>query len=127
MCFPCIEKGYGLISIPLEFELDSDELDDVSQRNLDHARLGSRGQGSDQRMPLLVGLYDTSISRRSVDASLPLSERNGTATDHVDLEELAQKRTAGGGMLDSIANMANSILGAGALVEIYLIQQEFTC
>lgn len=31
----------------------------------------------------------------------------------VDLEELAAKRTAGGGMLDSIANMANSILGAG--------------
>ena len=97
----------------LEFELDSDELDDDSQRNLDHARLGSRSHGSDQRMPLLVGMYDTSISRRSLDASLPLNERNETDTDHVDLEELAQKRTAGGGLFDSIANMANSILGAG--------------
>lgn len=31
----------------------------------------------------------------------------------VDLEAIAAKRTAGGGMLDSVANMANSILGAG--------------
>ncbi|TEB38377.1 AAAP amino acid permease [Coprinellus micaceus] len=61
-------------------------------------------------MPLLVGLLDT---RRSVDASLPLQTRNGSATEHVDLEELAQKRTAGGGLIDSVANMANSILGAG--------------
>ncbi|RXW21638.1 hypothetical protein EST38_g4207 [Candolleomyces aberdarensis] len=106
-----------------EFELDSDELDDDSQRNLDHARLGSRSHGSDQRMPLLVGLYDTSISRRSLDASLPLNERNGSATDHVDLEELAQKQTAGGGMLDSIANMANSILGAGIIGLPYAVRQ----
>lgn len=32
---------------------------------------------------------------------------------NVDLDELAKKRTAGGGLLDSVANMANSILGAG--------------
>jgi len=33
----------------------------------------------------------------------------------IDLELLAAKRAErGGGMLDSIANMANSILGAGA-------------
>ncbi|KZT41492.1 AAAP amino acid permease [Sistotremastrum suecicum HHB10207 ss-3] len=31
---------------------------------------------------------------------------------HIDLEELAKKRLAGGGLLDSVANMANSILGA---------------
>lgn len=96
-----------------EFELDPDELDDASQRNLDHARLGSRS-ATDQSMPLLVGLFDTSASRRSLDASShPLHDRSGT-TDHIDLEELSQKHTAGGGMLDSIANMANSILGAGA-------------
>jgi sodium-coupled neutral amino acid transporter 11 len=30
-----------------------------------------------------------------------------------DLEEIATKRMAGGSIIDSIANMANSILGAG--------------
>lgn len=65
-------------------------------------------------MPLLVGLFDTSHARgRSIDnSSVPLRDRNG-AEINVDLEELAAKRTAGGGLLDSIANMANSILGAG--------------
>lgn len=67
-------------------------------------------------MPLLVGLFDTSASRRSLD-SFPLGRRNGNTViigeETLDLDELAAKRTAGGGMLDSIANMANSILGAG--------------
>ncbi|KAH6914001.1 amino acid transporter [Coprinopsis sp. MPI-PUGE-AT-0042] len=93
-----------------EFELDSDELDDDSTRNLD-TPVGIR-RNADQQMPLLVGLYDTSHSRRSLDASMPLRERDG-GDEHVDLEDLAAKRTAGGGMFDSIANMANSILGAG--------------
>lgn len=93
----------------VEYELDSDELDEDSQRNLNQTHAARNN--SDQSMPLLVGLLDT---RRSVDASLPLQTRNGSATEHVDLEELAQKRTAGGGLIDSVANMANSILGAGA-------------
>ncbi|KAF9012326.1 AAAP amino acid permease [Cyathus striatus] len=69
-------------------------------------------------MPLLVGLYDSSASRRSLDASLPLRRSNINTVigeDTIDLDELAAKRTAGGGMLDSIANMANSILGAGSI------------
>lgn len=33
----------------------------------------------------------------------------------LDLSEVAAKQHAGGGMLDSVANMANSILGAGKL------------
>ena len=52
-----------------------------------------------------------------MDGSLQLENRGelgGEPPDeHIDLEELAAKRTAGGGMLDSIAHMANSILGAG--------------
>lgn len=69
-------------------------------------------------MPLLVGLLDSASARRSVDGSLQL-EQHGGAPDElgdvsdIDLEQLAAKRTAGGGMLDSVANMANSILGAG--------------
>jgi solute carrier family 38 (sodium-coupled neutral amino acid transporter), member 11 len=71
-------------------------------------------------MPLLVGLLDSATARRSLDGTLQL-ERRGEFTgnmltaddEEIDLEELASKRTAGGGMLDSIANMANSILGAG--------------
>ena len=68
-------------------------------------------------MPLLVGLFDSATARRSMDGSLrlePRGELGGELPDeNIDLEELAAKRTAGGGMLDSVANMANSILGAG--------------
>jgi sodium-coupled neutral amino acid transporter 11 len=67
-------------------------------------------------MPLLVGLFDSAASRRSSD-TFPLTQTNGNTViigeETLDLDELAAKRTAGGGMLDSIANMANSILGAG--------------
>ena len=63
-------------------------------------------------MPLLVGLQDIATARRSLDGTLRLEQRGGL-DDEVDLEDLATKSTAGGGMLDSIANMANSILGAG--------------
>ena len=76
----------------------------------------------DQRMPLLVGLFDSAASRRSLDDPLlPLRgiDTNGNTVaigDHTfDLDELAAKRTSGGGLVDSIANMANSILGAGKL------------
>ena len=85
----------------------------------------------DQRMPLLVGLLDSSVSRRSVDnPSLPLRRVNATGNsvvigDHTfDLDELAAKRTSGGGLVNSIANMANSILGAGKLpktIQIYFL------
>lgn len=82
-------------------------------RELENSDVRSRS-GHVQRMPLLVGLFDSSASRRSMDASLPLHGANGTSGDDIlDLEEIAAKRTAGGGMVDSIANMANSILGAG--------------
>jgi sodium-coupled neutral amino acid transporter 11 len=48
-----------------------------------------------------------------MDGSLPLHENGTSGNDEVDLEEMAAKRIAGGGMIDSVANMANSILGAG--------------
>jgi len=80
-------------------------------RELENSDVRPRS-GHDQRMPLLVGLFDSSASRRSMDASLPLHVRT-SGDDILDLEEIAAKRTAGGGMVDSIANMANSILGAG--------------
>jgi hypothetical protein len=62
-------------------------------------------------MPLLVGLLDASAVRRSLD--IPLSEDGVPAYSEFDLDELVAKQSAGGGMLNSIANMANSILGAG--------------
>jgi len=62
-------------------------------------------------MPLLVGLVDSSASSwRSFDST---SSPNRHGEGVLDLNEIAAKRTAGGGMFDSIANMANSILGAG--------------
>ncbi|RPD63784.1 amino acid transporter [Lentinus tigrinus ALCF2SS1-6] len=94
-----------------EFDLDTDDLDGVALSQLQSStqertptRSGRRGR--DQSMPLLVGLLDASSVRRSID-----SPENGYTDQRIDLEELAHKRTAGGGMLDSVANMANSILG----------------
>lgn len=63
-------------------------------------------------MPLLVGLMDSSAVRRSVDSP----GASYVFDQDVDLEELAAKQSAGGGMLDSVANMANSILGAGSRI-----------
>jgi len=104
---------YFILINSIEFEQDSDDLDEESMRELEHSDVQSQS-GRDQRMPLLVGLFDSSASRRSVDASLPLHGSNGASEcDTLDLNEIAAKRTAGGGMVDSIANMANSILGAG--------------
>jgi sodium-coupled neutral amino acid transporter 11 len=99
----------------LEFELDSDELEHDS----DHPH--TRGY-NDQTMPLLVGLMDSSSARRSVDMPLPLNATGHTGSGApVDLEELASKRISGGGMVDSIANMANSILGAGKRILVALL------
>jgi len=63
-------------------------------------------------MPLLVGLLDASTVRRSLD--IPMGVDGAPTYSDVDLDALAAKQGRGGGMLNSIANMANSILGAGA-------------
>jgi sodium-coupled neutral amino acid transporter 11 len=100
----------------LEFDLDSDELDDATLSQLDDLQLTPPAH-HDQSMPLLVGLLDAS-ARRSFDGSLSLRPGNGhpsTEEHDIDLEQLAAKSSSGGGMLDSVANMANSILGAGKL------------
>ncbi|KAF8658240.1 hypothetical protein AX16_002017 [Volvariella volvacea WC 439] len=95
-----------------EYELDSDELD-ANDPDTDARTIRLPRGHTDQNMPLLVGLFDTS-ARRSLDGSFPMRSANGSANDdHIDLEELAAKRKSGGGMIDSVANMANSILGAG--------------
>jgi len=67
----------------------------------------------DQSIPLLVGLLDSSAVRRSLDIPLGVDDDAPEYAD-VDLDELAAKQASGGGMLNSITNMANSILGAGA-------------
>ncbi|KAG5342998.1 Vacuolar amino acid transporter 2 [Termitomyces sp. T112] len=97
-----------------EFELDSDELDE----NVDVENIPER-RHSDQSMPLLVGLVDMT-RRRSTDS--PNSYQISGDYEH-DLDELAKKKTAGGGLLDSIANMANSILGAGIIGLPYAVSQ----
>ena len=63
-------------------------------------------------MPLLVGMLDASAVRRSLD--IPMGEDYAPERSDVDVEELVARQGAGGGMLSSVANMANSILGAGA-------------
>lgn len=110
-----------------EYELDTDDLDDASLAQLatEQQSLSRSRRDRDQAMPLLVGLLDSATARRSLDGSLQLEHR-GTAEEgidpnDIDLEELAAKRTAGGGMLDSVANMANSILGAGTTIMALLV------
>jgi hypothetical protein len=100
-------------AIFIEFELDSDELDDdtVAQTNFGH-RIRPSNSDREQSMPLLVGLLDASAVRRSLD--IPMGVDNTPECSDVDVEELVAKQGAGGGMLSSMANMANSILGAGA-------------
>lgn len=94
----------------IEFDLDSDELDEAS---LQHESLSrTRGRGD---MPRMLGLVHS--SRGSTD--IPLQYVNdlpsNRADDH-DLASLILKIKGGsGGMLESIANMANSILGAGII------------
>ncbi|KAF7315652.1 Aa-trans domain-containing protein [Mycena indigotica] len=112
-----VEQRNGCL-IASEFDQDTDELDEDSQSQV---RAGSRNQS----MPLLVGLFDASHSR-GVDVSVPLLHVNGTngsSGPDVDLEALAAKRVAGGGLIDSIANMANSILGAGIIGLPYAVSQ----
>ena len=104
-----VVTGYPFL---LEFDLDSDELDGIALSQLQTSRQERGGRSSrtrEQSMPLLVGLIDASSVQRGAD--VPGEE---CYAPRVDLEELAAKRTAGGGLLDSVANMANSILGAGA-------------
>ena len=101
-----------MIPFNLEYELDSDDIDDEtaaqSSLELEHGTHRSR----EQSMPLLVGLLDASAIRRSLD--IPMGEDGVSACADVDLDELAAKQSSGGGILNSIANMSNSILGAGA-------------
>lgn len=97
--------------------MDTDELDDTSLATMTAVDESPRlSRHRDQRMPLLVGLADAAAIRRSSDGTISMGHINDDGSvdsEAVDLEALAAKRTAGGGMLDSIANMANSILGAG--------------
>lgn len=108
------------VSILAEFELDEDELDEaaLAQLTVAHEQLSSRPilsrQNSEQRMPLFVGLLDSATQRAPATThGISMGGRHSLEEGDVELEELAKQRTAGGGMLDSIANMANSILGAG--------------
>ncbi|KAJ7647323.1 amino acid transporter [Roridomyces roridus] len=106
-----------LASRETEFEQDTDDIDEDA---LIHVPPGRR----DRSMPLIVGLFDSAASRGRVDVSVPLLQ-NGEQPHMSDaeLEELAAKRTAGGGVIDSIANMANSILGAGIIGLPYAVSQ----
>ncbi|KAI0063608.1 amino acid transporter [Artomyces pyxidatus] len=107
-----------------EYELDTDDLDDhsLAQINVQQGRT-SNGRGDEQAMPLLVGLLDASAVRRSVDIPMGVNGSVQNINGEIDLEAIAAKQNAGGGMLNSIANMANSILGAGIIGLPYAISK----
>lgn len=109
----------------LEYDLDDDDLDGVALSQLSRSRQdprSGRSRRGEQSMPLLVGLLDASTVRRSID-----SPEHACAEPRIDLEELAAKRHAGGGLLDSVANMANSILGAGIIGTFHKDDLVATC
>jgi sodium-coupled neutral amino acid transporter 11 len=109
-----------------EYELDSDDFDDTTLaeigRQQSHVRPSRSGRRRERPIPLLAGLLDSSASRRTPETTIPMydSEIQGSFTD-LDLGEVTAKQHAGGGMLDSIANMANSILGAGEHSSMHVI------
>ncbi|KAI9572182.1 amino acid transporter [Boletus coccyginus] len=109
-----------------EYELDSDDFDDdtlaaIGRQQQKTSRSGRRGR---RPPPLLVGLMDSSTSQRTFDTTIPMYESGNQASlSDLDLSEVAAKQHAGGGMLDSVANMANSILGAGTIGLPYAISQ----
>ena len=96
--------------------MDGDDLDESALAQLSHVGAGS-GLGdverSGQSMPLLVGLLETANLRSPATTRGISMENGGHGGEEVDLEELAKKRTTGGSIIDSVANMANAILGAG--------------
>ena len=94
-----------------EFDLDSDELDDADHSIISQFHLEGSERHGDQRMPLLIGLAD-SARRPSNEGSF---DRPGILSSGVDLEfdPSPSGKASGGNMVDSVANMANSILGAG--------------
>lgn len=106
-------ENVQVINPPIRRQASYDQDSDTSDDSYDDTRTANA-----QRMPLLVGLIDNSAVRRSLDGDIPL---NGSLDD--DLDEIARKRTAGGGMLDSVFNMANSILGAGIIGLPYAVSQ----
>ncbi|CAE6452262.1 unnamed protein product [Rhizoctonia solani] len=112
-----------------EFELDSDVLDPEDEVTSIPAS---------QRMPLLVGLADASEVRRNPDLPMHTFSNGQTGSAmvngrvvfddddlaaRVDLTELAAQQHKGGNMLDSMFNMANSILGAGIIGLPYAVSQ----
>lgn len=101
-----------------EYELDSDDLDDTALAEIGRqqqrtARTSGPGRRGRRPQPLLVGLMD-SATRRTPETTIPMYEsgNQGSLSD-LNLSDVAAKQHAGGGLLDSVANMANSILGAG--------------
>ncbi|KAI0036891.1 amino acid transporter [Vararia minispora EC-137] len=107
-----------------EFDGDSDNLDAdaVAQLESQPAPAPSRRSRRDQTAPLLVGLLDASNIRRGADNPYNMDSIT-PANGNMNLEELARKQNAGGGMLQSIANMANSILGAGIIGLPYAVSR----
>ncbi|KAG9316352.1 amino acid transporter [Chiua virens] len=102
----------------IEYELDSDDVDDTTLAEISRQQQRtSRTSGSGRRgrrPPLLVGLLDSSAIQRAPDSTIPMYESGDQVpSSDVDLSEVAAKQHAGGDMFDSVANMANSILGAG--------------
>ncbi|KAF8332651.1 transmembrane amino acid transporter protein-domain-containing protein [Cantharellus anzutake] len=95
-----------------EFDLDTDEIEDPRMVVPDPVR--------NQDMPLLMGLVQSSAR---LSTEIPLHTFNGQANQCEEAENTQIKIGKTGGMLESIANMANAILGAGIIGLPYAIKE----
>ncbi|KAG1734746.1 amino acid transporter [Suillus paluster] len=107
------QEEVQVIGPPLRSTVQSREAADIQRE-----QRRSRGAPRQERtMPLLVGLMDASAARRTPDTTIPMYEPNHLENEgghrSIDLDDLAAKQWSGGGLLNSVSNMANSILGAG--------------
>ncbi|KAI6125719.1 amino acid transporter [Pisolithus croceorrhizus] len=113
-----------------EFELDSDDFDEstLEDSGSDRARSTSpRPRRSRQRpIPLITGFTDSRGTQGALDTIIPMYQPAAleeSSISPIDIEEMAAKQQAGGNMFDSVANMANSILGAGIIGLPYAMSQ----
>lgn len=101
----------------LEYELDSDELEESDRLSLEGggstnnrlSRGAEEGEGEEDEPLLMEGLLQSSIRRGSVD----ITRTNNNNVRPTEGEQLNRK--GGASISSGIANMSNSILGAGII------------
>ncbi|KAJ7703183.1 hypothetical protein B0H17DRAFT_92903 [Mycena rosella] len=78
----------GLYITLLEFEQDTDEIDESQE--LEDVRIRVPRGYRDRTMPLLVGLFDSSTSRGRLEVSVPLLRSDGTEVSQPTADSISK-------------------------------------